>query len=334
MNAAIKALIYGGLSVLVLGCSGGGGDNGSQTVVAPPAEIDSANAPKIAGAVTKSAIEGSDLGTFAGMTGGGGAILGGPDGQVFSKIGGIQSTQLQALRDRALAGELQAVIPPETTDCAMGGTVTISGTIANPLTLSGGDTFTLVFAACDDGAGVVNGTYAMRITSFTGDLIGGTFSMAVSVTLTGFQMTADEQIVSVNGEISVSLATNASPTQSVSMSSSSLRVSAGGSSNTLTNYSAVQSIDQFTGAYTLDVSGTLSSSEFSGSVTFATSVDLIGDGTGFAYSGQVRINGAQSATIEIIVLDGQLVRLDIDFDGDGVIDEIVDTTWAELIAQV
>ena len=35
----------------------------------------------------------------------------------------------------------------------------------------------------------------------------------------------------------------------------------------------------------------------------------------------------------VIILDAQLVRLDIDFDNDGMIDEIVDTTWAELLAQ-
>ena len=211
--------------------------------------------------------------------------------------------------------------------------MTVSGEVANPLTLSANDTFTLVFAACDDGAGVVNGTYAMRITSFSGDLLSGSFALGVSVTLTGFQFTENEQTATVNGDISVSMTADASPTQTISVTASSLSVSGGGSSHTLTSYSATQTVDQLTGAYTLDVSGSLSGSEFAGRVMFATTIDLVGDGTGFAFDGEIEINGALSATIHVIVLDGELVRLEIDYDGDGVIDELVDTSWSELLAQ-
>jgi hypothetical protein len=336
MKKTATGLMLGSLACLVAGCSGGGGSDGSSSsgssaIELPPAEISSANAPIIAGAVTQAAVEGSDVGEFAGFAGGG-AIVGGSADQVFAKIGSVQSNQFESLRERVLTGELQAAIPPETTDCAVSGTVTVSGDVANPLTLTGGDTFTLVFDACDDGAGIVDGTYAMRITSFSGDLLSGSFSMSIAVTLTDFELTADGQTVSINGDVSVSMTSSASPTQTVTMTSSSLSVSDGTDSHTLTNYSAVQSIDQLTYAYTLEVSGALSSSAFDGTVTFATSVELVGDGTGYAFSGEIRVTGAQSATIEIIVLDSDLVRLEIDLDGDGVIDEIVDTTWAELLA--
>lgn len=331
MKTTATGLMLGSLACLAAGCSGGGGSEGSSTIVSPPAEITTANAPIIAGAVTQAAVEGGDVGEFAGFAGGG-AIVGGSADPVFAKIGNVQSSQFQSLRERVSTGELQAAIPPETTDCAVSGTVTVSGDIANPLTLTGGDTFTLVFDACDDGAGIVDGTYAMRITSFSGDLLSGDFSMSIAVTLTGFDLTADGQTVSVNGDISVSMTSSASPTQTVTMTSASLSVSDGTDSHTLTSYSAVQSVDQFTSAYTLEVSGTLSSTAFDGSVTFVTSVELVGDGTGFAFSGEIRVTGAQSATIEIIVLDGDLIRLDIDLDGDGIIDEIVDTSWAELLA--
>jgi len=331
MRSAARNWVFGSFAALVVGCSGGGGGDSPVTSL-PLAEIDSQSAPIIAGAVTKAAVEGSDLGEFAGFTGGG-AVLQAPDSQVFAKIGTIQASQTQALRARALYGDLQTPIPPEQQDCAVSGTVTVSGDIANPLTLSANDTFTLVFAACDDGAGVVNGTYAMRVTTFSGDLLSGSFALDVSVTLTGFQITANDQTATVNGDISVAMTVNASPTQTISVTASSLSVSDGSASHTLTGYSAMQTVDQLTGAYTLDVSGTLSGSDFSGRVTFATTIDLVGDGTGFAFDGEIQINGARSATIHVIVLDGVLVRLEIDNDGDGVIDEIVDTSWAELLAQ-
>jgi len=331
MRSAAQRWVYGSFAVLVMGCSGGGG--GSSPIASLPlADIDPQSAPIIAGAVTKAAVDGSDLGEFAGFAGGG-AVLRAPDSQIFAKIGTLQASQTQALRARALNGELQTPIPPEQQDCAVSGTVTISGDIANPLTLSANDTFTLVFAACDDGAGVVNGTYAMRITSFSGDLLSGSFVLGVSVALTGFQFTENEQTVTVNGDVSVSMTADASPTQTITVTASSLSISDGGSNHTLANYMAMQTVDQFTGAYTLDVSGTLSGSEFSGRVTFETTIELAGDGTGFAFAGEIRINGALSATIDVIVLDGALVRLEIDYDGDGAIDEIVDTSWAELLAQ-
>ena len=110
-------------------------------------------------------------------------------------------------------------------------------------------------------------------------------------------------------------------------------VSTGTSSQTLSNFSVTETVDDVTLAYMMDASGSLTSSAFTGSVTFATAASLQGDGVGYAFSGELTITGAGSASISVLVLDNVFVRLEIDLNGDGTAEEIVDTTWDEVVAQ-
>ena len=109
-----------------------------------------------------------------------------------------------------------------------------------------------------------------------------------------------------------------------------MTVTGGGASNTLLDYLMTQVVSDVTSEYSLEASGTLTSSAFSGSVSFETQVALQGTGTDFAVSGELLITGANGATIHVIVLDGVSVRLEVDLDGDAETDEIVDATWADL----
>ena len=43
------------------------------------------------------------------------------------------------------------------------------------------------------------------------------------------------------------------------------------------------------------------------------------------------ITGADNATIRVTAMDDITVRLEMDYDGDGAVDEIVDLTWDEAI---
>lgn len=333
MNGLTRTLMLGLPWVFLAGCSGSGGGGSSAPAVAPPADITSQNAPAIAGSVVQTALGGGSLGSFAGLGTGAGSVLVDPGAQLFSKLGGIQRSQTVALQAKARSGELQALIPETTTPCINSGSVTVSGNIANPTTLSPGDTINLVFSLCDDGAGMLDGTYAMRITSFSGDLISGSFSFGVTVTLTGFQMGDGPEAVTANGDVSISLDTGTMPTLTVSVTANSLSMSTATSSETLINFSVTETVDELTFAYTMDASGTLTSSAFTGSVTFTTAASLQGDAVGYAFSGELTITGAGSASISVIVLDDVFIRLEIDLDGDGAADEFVDTTWDEVFAQ-
>jgi hypothetical protein len=117
----------------------------------------------------------------------------------------------------------------------------------------------------------------------------------------------------------------------MTIASEDLSISDGTSTETLASFSLEQTIDGITGAYTLTVSGRISSSIFSGAVDFSTTVDLEGSGDEFAVMGQLVITGDANATITVVVLDGQLIRLNVDSDGDGETDEVIETSWAELV---
>ncbi len=328
MNSAAKLLAVGIFSLLLIGCSGGGGD-GDTTISAPLAEITSANAPDIAGAVMQTALESGDLGVFAGP--GGGSVLSSPDSLLFASLGGIQKSQTDSLTQKVRNGVLQETIPPTSEPCAISGTVTVSGQVSNPMTLSPTDVFTSVFSACDDGAGVINGTYSMRVNSFGGDLLSGSFTLSVTVSLTAFQVDDAQGTVTANGSVAMTIDYTTAPTLTISMTTTSLTVSDDTSSQTLTSFTLTQTVNELDASFSMTVSGSLTSSEFTGRVTFSTSADLLNDGAGYAYTGEITISGAGGASIRVIVLDEMLVSLEIDFDGDGGPEEIIPTTWEELI---
>jgi len=211
--------------------------------------------------------------------------------------------------------------------CTGGGTVTLSGNIANPATLGANDTITFDFASCVEGDTTTNGRFSMRVTSFSGDLASGTFSFAVTTTLTSFQVTVAGETATVNGAVSVSISASGSML-STTVTSGSISVVDGASSSTLHNYSSVHTLTS--GSFTLDVSGSLTSSDFSGTVNFSTTALLQGMGDAYAYTGQLLITGANGATIKVIVLDSAYVRLEVDSNGDGVVDATVDLTWDDL----
>jgi len=84
------------------------------------------------------------------------------------------------------------------------------------------------------------------------------------------------------------------------------------------------------GAWSIAVEGTLTSSAFAGSATFETVKPFLSVDGSFPSMGELVIHGANGATIRVVALDGTFVRLEIDDDGDGVVDARVDATWAEL----
>ena len=327
MRIAAKHSVWGIAIVALSACGGGGSDS-----AAPPnlVEITSNNAQAIAGAVLLSSFEGSDLGSFASFAPASGTVTSTKTTALYAKVGSLQKAETRSLMKQSQQGFMQAPVGPVTADCDVAGTVTTSGTLASSTTLSAGDQITLSFSDCDDGTTVVNGVFSMRIASLTGDLVSGMFTLGIDVTLTAFQVLEAGETVTANGGVSFTTDTTSSPTITTTITTDSLTVTGGGASNTLLDYLMTQVVSDVTSEYSLEASGTLMSSAFSGSVSFETQVALQGTGTDFAVSGELLITGANGATIHVIVLDGVSVRLEVDLDGDAETDEIVDATWADL----
>lgn len=327
MYKSAAMVLCGLLLAAVGGCAGGGG-GASGTSAPQPVTISSSNAKTIASAVLVSSLEGADLSTYT-PTGAPTSTSPKPTAQLYSKIASVKAAETTSLMEQSQAGYMLAAVSGSTS-CSAGGSVALSGGTASQTTLTIGDTVTLTFTDCNDGTALVNGELKMQVKSFSGDFVSGLYSLGVDVTVTNFSVTENGKTATANGDISLLADTTQSPSIHETITGNSLSVTAAGATDTLSKYSLMLVADTVGNTYSIDASGTLTSSAFDGSVSFTTQTKLVGTGTGYASSGDLLITGANGGTIHVVVLDGTNVRLEVDFNGDGQVDQVIDSTWADL----
>ena len=208
----------------------------------------------------------------------------------------------------------------------------MSGDIADPFTLTVGDTFTVDADACDDGLGeVLDGLMTLTVSEFTGDLFLGTYLLGMDATLEALQVTTIDDVISSTGDTSVALDTTDLLFVSASVSGTSMTTSSNASTETLSNFSTAQAVDAGAAQtpYTLISSGSVDSSLLSGVVTYSTPLQFQGFGVDFPHTGELLVTGANSSA-RLVAIDNVDVRIDLDNDGNGTVDEMINTTWAAL----
>ena len=303
------------LAALALGACGGGGGSDAGNIQLPSAlaTIDSQSAPVIAEAVA-GAISGSER---------------------LTTIGGFSvpsvSTSFVSLGKNA-PQTLAAEIGPEMVDCAAGGTVTLSGNVAVLTTLTAGDTLSFEFADCDDAQGiVVDGLLDFEFVTFSGDLAMGMITLTVAMSLDQLQFFEDGTGGSMNGELSFTVDTTNAPESFFAVSSSLFMLASGADSSTLSDFIVTIAIDPTVGSVTLDSSATLSGAAYEGELSYVTTQSLVFSGQSGPDSGQVVVTGADDATLTINILSASLIEIEIDVDGNDTVDEVIMTSWSELI---
>lgn len=320
MNRAYPATVAA-LSLLAA-CSGSG--NGSGDAPAADINITSANAMAATRISYQAALASNGLGDLSGETG---FIAVGPDG--VAKAGGSVFASANSGLSRS-----QVPIPEQVSACAGGGTVTINADIADILTptLSPGDTFNVAFDMCDDGLGTVtDGVLDYVVDAFSGAFLGQLYDLTMSLTLADFQITTAADVLTSNGDATVTLNTINAPAVSASVSGNSLTVDSNSSSETLWDFATAQTLDAgiFPSPYTMTASGTLDSTQLSGVVSYSTPVMFEGFDTDYPNTGEFLVNGNNSSA-RLIAVDNVNVRIELDTNGDNVIDETINTTWAAL----
>ena len=295
-----------------------GGNNNS-------AAITSTNAMR----VTKVAYQSSQAAASAGeFTGGTGLISSGPG--PIAKIDGSF-----AVSSKPSNTTTSVPIPPTVENCPEGGTSTLSGDIADPLTptLTPGDFFDLSFDNCADGFSTVDGNLFYTVDVFSGDLLAGSYDLTMSSEFTDFQVATAEDTLLSNGDVTVRLNTLAIPVVLTEVSGSSLTVDGDLGSQTLTAFASAFSQD--TGVqpspYTQSSSGTVNTTLLSGAVSYSTPVDFTGFGVDYPGAGEFLVTGENSSA-RLIVVDNININIDVDSDGDGIVDDTIETTWAEFAA--
>ena len=226
-------------------------------------------------------------------------------------------------------------VGPEIRLCAEDGTETVSGDIASPLTVTAGDFLDYVWIDCDDGLGqVVNGLIRMTFTEFEGDLLAGRILLRVSLTVEDFEVTEGLDSRLTSGDLSLTIDSRSQPETIIETLGNSLVVISNTSTDTLADFSSriVEDTSMFPSNFRTDVSGTVLSTLFDGSVDYNMPIPFESSGNAYPYRGEMLISGTGGATIRIIALDQFKVRIEADFNGDGALDATIDTTWAALVS--
>lgn len=322
----LHRVILGTISLLALSaCGGGSGGGGGAPTPVTAAIIDSNNVQAVASSSANAALQ---SGAFGGVLGSSGLTATNSRGLAKLYVG-----QHAKVLGPGVAIS-QVPIGPEVTPCNVDGSLTLSGEVANPLTISPDDFVQLVWAACDDGLGqIIDGLLRMTFTSFEGDPLTGAFLVGMTTTIDNFQVTEGSNVNSVDGDVSVSLDTRTPPIATATTSGNMLTVSVNGNTDTLSNFSSTvtEDMSMMPSLFTLDSMGTITSTRFDGSTNYETPVPFQSIGDAYPFTGELLVTGANNATLRLIALDDVNVRIEADYDGDGAVDETIDTTWDALI---
>ena len=290
-------------------------------------DITAANALLVTNTSYQAALSSGELANFSAGT-----------GLLASQPGGISKIDRSLAISNKVANErANLVLPDITEDCPLGGTSTFSGEIADPvnpldpITLTPGDFFNIIYVACDDGFAVIDGSLFYEVDAFNGELASGLYSLTMTATFTDFQVTTDADELVSNGDVSVRIDSRQLPYLEVDVSGSSLTVDGTTSAVTMTTFASLHAFDsgQDPSPYTQSSFGTIDSTLLSGIVSYATPVDFEGIDADYPSVGEFLVTGSNSSA-RLTAIDNVNVRIDIDTDGDGTIDETINTTWAEL----
>ena len=310
----LAALIVAGLSA----CGGGGG--GGATAVASPAAIDAGNA----GQITREVIDvGLGAGAFGVAVGGGG---------ILSADGGSNTLAQALVRRRATIQQAQptASVGPEYVDCLVSGTALLSGSLDSEFTLTPGDSITIDFNQCDDADGAIyDGRMRLGIANFSGDVFGDSYALRATIALTELAITEGGVTTVGDGALDLDLDATVPLMTDFTVSGTLLALRSGADAWALRDF-AITVTEDNTGVNLLTRyagTGTLDGSGFEGAVDFMTVSPLVAAGPDHAATGEVLITGANGATIRATVLDPQTVRLAIDLNGDGMVDDTQEIPW-------
>ena len=316
-------LIVASFSVIGLSaCGGGSGGNGEKK-----APITPDNAIPIVEVVASVASGFDEFVGFIDLTGTNvRSDVSNPDAlAIATKVG------LRRL-DSAVVKSIQ--IEKETLPCAVSGSVTIWGNIADPNTLTAGDVINFDSDKCDDGTGeIVDGLLAMTIVSIEGDIDTSEFLLGVEMIFTNLTVTESGESTALNGDIGVTLDMLTPAMAEIVVSGDSLTGSYMGKTRTISNFSNTYTEDssEFPVVWTHTSNGTVGdSSEFAGTVSYETPVKFEGSGENYPHTGELLVTGANNATLRLITIDDINIRIDADYNGDEIVDKTWNKTWVEL----
>jgi hypothetical protein len=220
-----------------------------------------------------------------------------------------------------------------TTPCDAGEFTTVWDDADNDLDVSTGDTFMTTFDMCffqDDGV-TIDGVSDITEMVVTGDPFTPTppYGLIATFGFTDLVATDAVETVTINGDLDIDLNSDDDIVINATLATALLSVDVDGAMESLTDYLMTQVIDRNAQTQDIAASGAYTSDVLEGTVTFETMENFMVMGDNNPSSGQLFIADATSSVL-FTVLDNLNVRLEIDVDLDGMIDETIDLLWTDL----
>jgi len=318
------------ITIATLGaCGGGGGDGGPAPFQqAPRVDITAGTAPAVAA-------QGMDA---AGAGGSGAGFLTGVELSVapaeaasaFTALSDALRLSLRARSPAALVG----VVTTQTVACSGSGNVTITTNVTNPNVPTAGDSASLSFANCVEGAVTTNGGLSFGFAQIDA---AATYVVA-DATASQFTVTVAGAGPRLNGATRLTIDLRDPALEVVRVASAQFsfdRLLNGNvrASRTLLDFDYGSTLTVASGSTSETFSYTLSGSfprlgEVS-MVVATTQPVVTADGALHPTSGAAKITGRNNKSVAITVLPTGL-QLDIDSNGDGTTDVQVTPTWAAI----
>jgi hypothetical protein len=291
-------------------------DDKSEDVPITPLTITSENAPQVTGAVWHTAADANDLGQISDKT-------------IEDLIERAEQSQAATVSATALGISRDFLVNCDT------GSVNISwGDGDNNTKPTPGDTFTFMFTACalaSVGA-TLGGTMSLTLKPEIGTdptRIG----LAADIRFSNLQVATDGKQFVADGDTTLTagaLVQDNTSLLGVRLSGNSLTLRQANNAATLSSYSLLKIVDPLaqTRPYTVQLSGTLATTELGGSVVFNTEQALQGVSDEPPNSGVLLIQGSNltggvNATLRVTAIGEGKVRLELD--------ATTETTWDQIL---
>ncbi|TGO03093.1 hypothetical protein PN36_12875 [Candidatus Thiomargarita nelsonii] len=298
----IIPIMFAGL--LLVACGGDDDDSSTDNKVA----LSSKNAAEVAGEIVGAAD--TDF-SFVAFT--------------KQQIALLERLESQMITSPTLA--TGAVIAEEKLPCDKKGTFDYSiNDTDNNNKLSKGDIFTITFHNCVDNSGErIDGQMSITI-------LEGKPNWSMKFVMTNLTVTDSAGPSTINGDFTMGITTQTTANgtiESISMTATSLTITESGT--TLSNYSFKATENSNSLLVKWKQNGTFESSQLNDTVSFVTLQpfeELKTDS--FPYAGVMKITGHNNSSVKLIVLDAATVRLEVDENGDGAVDNTLDVAWTSL----
>lgn len=221
--------------------------------------------------------------------------------------------------------------------CNLSGTATVSGFKAAANTYSSGDTLDARFDACMRGGEKLDGSMSLSIASFD-ETPGDAYVVSATVVETGLRRVFGGACFDGIGTFDTNYDFMFTTTGLIYANSSSadFNVWAGGRAQQLTgaSVSAQITVGQQPVVVTRESSGVMTSPDLAGSFSYLSVIPdefyADDDGTTGPYAGELLVTATDDSSMRMVAVDEFNLRLDLDYNGDGVVDDTIPTSYATL----